>query len=268
MFKQYVDSKNDFAFKNIFGSELNKDILITFLNDIVTHNTRPMIKDVTFINSSVSEKNTSIASVLCENENGRRSIIEIHAANEKEVLEHASKAYKDKLKDGSIQEVILLFLVDFIKFPQRDSYKTEMVILENISLTFIELPKFNKKLDELSTILEKWIYFFKNADKSSREELKALVGQDWVLKQACEELRNEEVFTQEIKAKPNYKTILAQSHIDGIEIGNNEDKLEIARSMVASGVGLDIISKCTHLSFEEIAALFPELSVKVKRRKG
>ncbi|MEG4209862.1 PD-(D/E)XK nuclease family transposase [Microcoleus sp. S13_B4] len=32
-----------------------------------------------------------------------------------------------------------------------------------IELIFIELPKFNKQLDELETLTDKWVYFMKNA---------------------------------------------------------------------------------------------------------
>ncbi|KJW06308.1 PD-(D/E)XK nuclease transposase family protein [Orientia tsutsugamushi str. UT144] len=32
---RFLDPKNDIAFKKIFGSEKNKDILIHFLNDIL-----------------------------------------------------------------------------------------------------------------------------------------------------------------------------------------------------------------------------------------
>ena len=34
---------------------------------------------------------------------------------------------------------------------------------DDIELVFIELPKFNKTLEDLSDIKEKWIYFVKNA---------------------------------------------------------------------------------------------------------
>jgi uncharacterized protein YerC len=36
MLAKYLDPKNDFAFKKIFGTEKNKDILIHFLNDMIT----------------------------------------------------------------------------------------------------------------------------------------------------------------------------------------------------------------------------------------
>ena len=33
---KFLDPKNDFAFKKIFGTEKNKDILVHFLNDILS----------------------------------------------------------------------------------------------------------------------------------------------------------------------------------------------------------------------------------------
>ena len=37
MLDKFLDPKNDLAFKRVFGSEKNKDILIQFLNDILNH---------------------------------------------------------------------------------------------------------------------------------------------------------------------------------------------------------------------------------------
>ena len=36
MLSKFLDPKNDVAFRKIFGTEKNKDILIHFLNDVVT----------------------------------------------------------------------------------------------------------------------------------------------------------------------------------------------------------------------------------------
>ncbi|HBG34830.1 MAG TPA: transposase, partial [Holosporales bacterium] len=49
MLTKFLDPKNDFAFKKIFGTEKNKDILIHFLNDMLTFKDRALIQDVTFL---------------------------------------------------------------------------------------------------------------------------------------------------------------------------------------------------------------------------
>ncbi|MFP3022187.1 MAG: PD-(D/E)XK nuclease family transposase, partial [Wolbachia sp.] len=54
---------------------------------------------------------------------------------------------------------------------------------------FIELPKFPKtKEDQLSSIVEKWVYFFRYADETSEEELERIIGSDLIIKRAYEEL--------------------------------------------------------------------------------
>ena len=42
---KFLDPKNDFAFKRIFGTECNKDILIPFLNDMLEFKGGVKIKD-------------------------------------------------------------------------------------------------------------------------------------------------------------------------------------------------------------------------------
>lgn len=52
MLSKFLDPKNDFAFRRIFGSERNKDILIHFLNDMITFKESSPIVDVTFLKTN------------------------------------------------------------------------------------------------------------------------------------------------------------------------------------------------------------------------
>lgn len=47
MLSKFLDPKNDIAFRRIFGSERNKDILIHFINDILVFKEATPIVDVT-----------------------------------------------------------------------------------------------------------------------------------------------------------------------------------------------------------------------------
>src|SRR5437868_7089853 len=66
---RFLDPKNDVAFRKIFGTEKNKDILIHFLNDVVKFGKGAEIKDVTFLKTiqdpEIKEKKTSIVDILC-----------------------------------------------------------------------------------------------------------------------------------------------------------------------------------------------------------
>lgn len=48
--ERLMDLKIDYAFKQLFGIEKNKDITIVFLNAILQRTGRKLIKDVSFIN--------------------------------------------------------------------------------------------------------------------------------------------------------------------------------------------------------------------------
>ena len=49
-------------------------------------------------------------------------------------------------------------------------------------LVFVELPKFNKSLDELESLVDKWIYFIKEAD--SLEVIPEILGEVSVIEKA------------------------------------------------------------------------------------
>ena len=46
---KFLNPKNDYAFKRIFGTRKNKDILIHFLNDMLNFSGKNAIIDVTFL---------------------------------------------------------------------------------------------------------------------------------------------------------------------------------------------------------------------------
>ena len=100
MFTKFLNPKNDLAFKRIFGSEKNKDILIHFLNDIFGRTTNP-IEDVIFLKTAqepkVAAQRVSIVDILCRDTQHNRFIIEIQVAHEsgfiKRAQYYAAKTY-------------------------------------------------------------------------------------------------------------------------------------------------------------------------------
>ena len=307
MLTKFLDPKNDFAFKKIFGTEKNKDILIHFLNDMLTFKDRALIQDVTFLKTiqdpETASKKTSIVDILCKDEKDNRYIVEMQVAKEKgfekRAQYYASKAYISQAHAGgeyhNLKEVIFLAIAEFIMFPKKKHWKSEHVILDkdsyehdlkDFSFTFLELPKFQKSIHELSSISDKWMYFFKNAEKTSEKELEKLVGKDMIIERAYEELdrfhwNEEELLTydQAEKYEGAYIASMAQKYDEGLEKGRiegmekgreegrteglekglekgkQEREWEIAKSLLLQGVDVDIIISTTQLSKEEIEKL-------------
>ena len=139
---KFLDPKNDFAFKRIFGTERNKDILIQFLNDILDFKTPTQIKDVTFLKTTqdpeTRAKKQSIVDVLCTDQHGERYIIEMQVARTegfvKRAQYYAAKTYVNQMNVGDLyhklKEVIFVAISNFTMFPNDSRYKSDHVILD------------------------------------------------------------------------------------------------------------------------------------------
>lgn len=247
MLSKFLDPKNDVAFKKIFGTEKNKDILIHFLNDVITFKEHGNIVDVTFLKPNQDPdtiaKKTSIVDILCKDEKGNTYIVEMQVAKEKgfekRAQYYASKAYISQADVGGkyhdLKEIIFLAISDFIMFPNKKEYKSDHIILDkksyendlkDFSFTFIELPKFNKDLDGLANMTDKWSYFFKYAEDTSEKDLSKLIGHDQIIERAFKELdrfswNDQELLTydQAEKYEGTYRASRAQQFDEGMVKG-------------------------------------------------
>ena len=80
--ERYISLLTDFGFKRIFGTAMNKDLLICFLNSLF--NGRQVVKDVSYLNpehvGDVYTDRRAIFDVYCEGENGEKFIVEMQNA--------------------------------------------------------------------------------------------------------------------------------------------------------------------------------------------
>ena len=292
---KFLDPKNDVAFRRIFGSEKNKDILIHFINDILELKDRDKIKEITFLPTiavpEIAAKKQSVVDVLCKDENGVQLIIEMQVAPqegfEKRAQYYAAKAYSRQLnkgkKEGSryidLKAVIFIAISDNIIFKDKIFYKSDHIMLDkesyshdlkDFSFTFIELPKFKiTDINLLTNIVEKWCFFFKNADKTSEADLRKLIGSDNVIERAYEEINQfnwteDELLTYEQETKrimdnqaaEDYKINQIKQQIVEAEMkGKAEGKVEIAKKMLSKNHSISDISDLTGLSIAEIEKL-------------
>ncbi len=288
---KYLNPRNNVAFKKIFGTEKNKDILIHFLNDVIVTGTKGIIKQVTLLNPvqqpEIAHKKQSIVDVLCEDENGTQYIVEMQVAKvggfEKRAQYYAAKAYASQADKGNsyehLKEVIFLAITEYTMFPKKPHYKSVHVILDqnsherdlqDFSFTFLELPKFKKvAISELKTYEEKWCYFFKYAhDGESIESI--LADSDEVIKKAYHELEAhnwtnaelsayeaEEKSARDAKAREEYvkQEGIEQGKREGFQEGEAKGKLDIAKKMLQEGFEPSVISKFTDLSIQDIEKL-------------
>ncbi|NUX01754.1 Rpn family recombination-promoting nuclease/putative transposase, partial [Wolbachia endosymbiont of Madathamugadia hiepei] len=139
---KFLDPKNNYAFRRIFGTEKNKDILIHFLNDILGRIGEAEIKDATFLspiqNPDIVAKKESIVDVLCRDSTGVQTIVEMQVARtsgfEKRAQYYAAKAYLSQADVGAryqdLKGVIFIAITDFVLFPNKPEYKSDHVTLD------------------------------------------------------------------------------------------------------------------------------------------
>ncbi|MBF0607553.1 MAG: Rpn family recombination-promoting nuclease/putative transposase [Magnetococcales bacterium] len=180
---RFVDVKSDIAFKKIFGNERKKEILISFLNAVLDLRGDREIGGIEILNPYQMPKmeglKETILDIKAVDKSGVTFIVEIQIQKqkgfEKRVLYYTSKAYIGQLGRGedypNLRPVIYIGIVDFEIF-EGNNYLTRHLILNKDTLkreltdfefNFIELPKFTKTEAEIESIIEKWVYFIKNA---------------------------------------------------------------------------------------------------------
>ncbi len=181
---QFADIKNDIAFRKIFGNENRKEILISFLNAVLKLEGTKQISWVEILNPYqlpiVLGAKSTILDVKAKDKAGNEYIIEMQVTDrigfDKRVVFYTAKNYSSQLNTGEnyaqLKPTIFIGILNFT-FLEGEHYLSKHLILDietqehklkDLDFNFIELPKFNKKEEELQSLVEKWVYFIKNAE--------------------------------------------------------------------------------------------------------
>ena len=285
--ERYISLLTDFGFKRIFGTAINKDLLICFLNSLFDG--KQVVKDVSYLNpehvGDVYTDRKAIFDVYCEGENGEKFIVEMQ------------NAYQTYFKDRSLfystfpireQAALLNFDMNeeaFEKEKIRHSVQlcdtaTHKVFYDKLELIYVEIAKFNKSLEELETLYDKWLYALKNLYKLTQRP-KALC--DKVFDRLFEEAEIARFTPQEQReyeaSKMAYRDIknsidtakregkeeglaegmekglaegMEKGLAEGMERGMTQRSLEIARKMLANGMDAATVMEITGLSAEQL----------------
>ena len=129
--------------------------------------------------------------------------------------------------------------------------ETGQQFIKDIEFNFIELPKFNKKANELETVVDQWVYFIKNAENLQIEPENI---QDLGLKTAYEEA-----------SKYNWTQAELDAY-DYVSMREADDRgrllkvyYDIARKLIKRGLADENIAEDTGLKLEQIIKLQNEL---------
>ncbi len=189
----YIDPTTDYGFKRIFGSEVNKDLLIAFLNNLFRG--RKTIQDLLYNkNEHVGDAEVMgnvIFDLTCTADNGEQFIIEVQRSTQvnlkRRMLYYGSKLIADQAPKGKrkewnygISEVYVIVLMDGFAMPDHKDSKnflhdiclcnrdTGEIFYEDLGFIYLELINFVKVEADLESDLDKWLYILKNMSTMER----------------------------------------------------------------------------------------------------
>jgi predicted transposase/invertase (TIGR01784 family) len=280
----YINPLTDFGFKKLFGEEVNKDLLIDFLNELLPE--RHKIKELTYQPNeqlSITEYDRkAIFDLYCESEKGEKFIVEIQRAKQNFFKDRSvyyasfpiqQQAIKGSNWDFRLAAVYTIGILDFIFEEDKDDKEyihtvqlknqKNRVFYDKLTFIYIELPKFGKSLEELDNKIDKWLYLFRYLAKLQERPhalqeriFQKLFAAAEIAKYSREEL---EIYEESLKYYRDLNNIVYSAKVEGKIEGKVEGKIErtneLAKSMKADGMSYDKISKYTGLSEEEIEKL-------------
>jgi predicted transposase/invertase (TIGR01784 family) len=281
-----LNPRVDFAFKKLFGSEENKDILISFINAVVSK--EDQVIDIVLLNPYNNKEHQldrlSILDIKATDEKGRQYNIEMQITDQvyynQRALYYWSRLYTSQLQEGDafgdLKKTISINVLNFDYFNEESNYHNVFKILhaeshksyfEDLELHFIELHKFDDEVSHIKTTLDRWAKFLKKAhhyDKATfPDELRiepAIEKAFFSLNTLSLDKEEREIYEARLKWLRDEDAALQKAHDKGIEQGIEQGIERIAINMLQDNEPLDKISRFTGLSEDVI--------IKLKNNRG
>ena len=290
---RYINPYTDYGFKHLFGTEPNKDLTLALVNALLQG--KEVIKSLTLLPAEqlgdTDEDRRAVFDVYCENEKGDKIIIEMQKADQPWFKDRSvyyssfpirSQGEKGKWLFG-LKSVYTIGILNFVFDDDKDDkeyyhhvvqlmdVEKKTVFYDKLTYIYLEMPKFQKKEEELETMADKWLFALKHLPRLL-ERPKAL--QERIFSKFFEVAEvaglskeeyakyweSEKIFYDNVgafmaaEAKGLAKGI-AKGRIEGREEGRAEERLNNARSLKDNGVPIEVIAKSLNLTDEELQQL-------------
>lgn len=180
---KYADLLDDDVFKLVFGRESTKDVMIEFLNQVITDRN---IVDLEFIDKEMHpverDLRGSVYDMFCKTDDGSRVIVEVQRRKQpfypERALYYSTFQIQRQVEAGTEEyDFLPVYVVNILNFimdhnPESKDVKTvyrlldeksHRLLTDKVTFIFLELPKFKKTLKDLDdNVLEGMYFCFKN----------------------------------------------------------------------------------------------------------
>lgn len=272
---KYIDPFTDFGFKRIFGSEENKHLLISFLNDLLDIDDN--IVNLEYRNLEKMGLNIldrkAIFDVYCTDTKGNSFIVELQRSKQKyfkdrsvyyttfPIQEQSNKGDWDYSLKKIFFVGILDFCIDDKEYLTTVQLKDDAgeVFYDKLKYYYIQMPNFKKQEKELSNHLEYWLYYLKHLADS--QEIPKVLAHDELITEAFGvaeflALSKDQQFAYQLdlKHRLDYKNVMDYAKEEAEKKGEKMGVIKIAKSLF-DVLDIETIALKTGLSVEELNQL-------------
>ena len=270
---------DDCFIRYLFSDEGNENIVLDFINGVMIDLNFQTFNNVVILNpfnlTKYLDGKESIVDVKCITEDNQTVIIEIQLQGNQYFIRRSlyywANSYSSLLNKSEnytkLSPVISINVLDFVLFNDIKDFhscyllkeiKHNKILTDHCMLHYIELPKFNLNNDKEK--LSSWIKFFKGENMSN------LIKENNIFEEVekrCQSFIDSDPLINAYRKKEwneyFYKNMMNVEQEEGIkkgiEKGIEKQNYTIAKSMKKDGADINLISKYTGLSIEEIEKL-------------
>lgn len=288
--ERYVNPYTDFGFKKLFGTELNKDLLISLLNALFDRSAqqspgepKQVVKDLRYLPTEKMEaygERRAVFDVYCEGGNGEKFIVEMQKASQ-DFFKDRSVFYSafpiiEQGKVGSdwdfhLNNVYTVGILNFI-FPgdeyDKDCFHHEVklmdvedkhVFYDKLTYVYLEMPKFNKNEGELVSMYDKWLFVLKNLTRlmerpAALQErvFTRLFEQAEIARFTPDESR---IYEESLKHYRDMHNTIASAERRGKNEGIKSEKIDTVHRLHSMGLAMEQIAQGTALTVDEVKSI-------------
>jgi len=298
--ERYVNPFTDFGFKKLFGSEISKDLLISFLNEILPDQ---KIASLTYKKTdklgATDLDRKVIYDLYCENEKGEKFIVELQKAKQSffkdRTLFYATFPIQEQGQKGDwnyeLQAVYTVAILDFCFEDEHQSdikvavklmeMEKKTVFYDKLTFLYIQMPNFNKKEEELVSMEDKWLYLLKNLSKLDKKPAKLqekIFEKVFKLAEVAKFSTEERIaYEDSLKYYRDLKNSLDTSFEEGKQMGIEEGKqmgieegkqmgieagkIEVIKNGHLSKLSTEVLGKLTNLTEEQVSLILNQLGL-------
>lgn len=277
----------DFSFKHLFGTKKNKLFLIDLLNQLLSRSDDPIcdiIYQSTHFMTEQEDDRSAVFDVFCISDKNEHFIVEMQAYWQPNFKQRALyyscfPLIKQAIKGEWDFYLEPVYCVTFLYNPKGKVWlnenellieaklvntKTKELYYNDLTYLTVQLNAFNKKEEECTSLLDKWLYILLNSDRieSVPESFKEPIFMKFFSESELAQMDKKRRSRYESSLKRYRDSVntlayakkegLQEGRAKGLQEGKLEGKQEIVKSLFKNGMSISQISSFTDISVSDI----------------